>query len=242
MRRLLLSTLIAFAAAAPAAAQQVTVTSGPISADVGPVGNDVDFGTIPTVLAQTFSPTGGFNYLQSFQFFMSQGFGTGGSSLALQASVYAFDTDHLVGSALFTPIDLFGTESVTEQSVTIANSEHPLNWFLTPGQTYALVLSSINGAPQPDHATITVAASDAPFLGGSLFYALATDPADLTDAGAFTDAGSVFGAGPGALEAAGSATFSTDRVVGTPEPSTVVMLASGLIPLGAVVRRRRRVA
>jgi hypothetical protein len=241
MRRLLLSTLIAFAAATPAAAQQVTVASGPLSFDVGPLGYDVDAGPLPTVFAQTFGTTGGFNYLQSFQFFMNHGFASG-SALVLQADVYAFDTDHLVGSALFAPIDLFGTDEFTDQSVTIGSSEHPLNWFLTPGQTYALVLSTINGGPQPDHASITIGVTDAGFLGGSLFFALATDPADLTDPGAFTDAGGYFGAGPGTLEAAGSATFTADRVVGTPEPSTVVMLASGLIPLGAIVRRRRRAA
>ena len=241
MRRFLLSTLIVVAVSAPASAQQVTVTSGPISTDIGPVGNDVDLGPFPTVLAQTFSPTGGFNYLESFQFFMSQGFG-GGSTLALQASVYAFDTDHLVGSALFSPIDFFGTDAVTEQSITFGSSEHPLNWFLAPGQTYALVLSTINGGPQPDHASITVAATDAAFLGGSLFFSMATDPTDLTDPAAFTDAGGFFGAGPGTLETAGSATFSKDRVVGTPEPSTVVMLATGLVSLGVLVRRRRRAA
>jgi hypothetical protein len=240
IRRFLLSILIAAAAATPLAAQQVTVTSGPISTDVGPVGNDVDLGSIPTVLAQTFTPVGGFNYVQSFQFFMSQGFGSGGSSLALQANIYAFDTDHLVGSGLFSPIDFFGTDAVTEQSVSIGSSEHPLNWFVAPGQTYALVLSTINGGPPPDHATITVAATDASFLGGSLFYSMVTDPGHLTDVGAFADAGDAFGSGPGSLEAAGSATFSKTRVVGTPEPSTIVMLATGLIPIGAVVRRRRR--
>jgi hypothetical protein len=241
MRRVILSTLIAATMAAPIAAQQVTVTSGPISTQVGPIGNDID-SPVATVFAQTFSPTGGFNYLQSFQFFLFQGLGPGGSALALEANAFAFDTDHLVGSALFSPVNFFGTESMSGESVTVGSSEHPLNWFFTPGQTYAIVLSSIGGAPQPDHATDYLGATDATFLGGSLFYSIMTDPAHLTDAGAFSDAGADFGAGPGTLEAAGSATFSTDRVVGTPEPSTVVMLATGLIPLGAVVRRRRRAA
>ncbi|MEO7085916.1 MAG: PEP-CTERM sorting domain-containing protein [Gemmatimonadaceae bacterium] len=232
IRKLLIKAALVAAIAAPLLGAQVTIDTGsPGSADVVPVGKYSDFVVpIPTAVAQTFAQPTGFNYLQMFTFFISDGFG-GGANLLLQASVVEYTTSPLAGTLLYTAA-LNGSASPTNEAVTFGSGENPLNLFLDPTKTYALVLSSLEHfAATPDHSTITVGGTGDVYSGGSLFATTATDIADI-DATNSLDLGQ---------DAAFSATFTSARVTPTPEPSTTVLFATGLIGVATMVKRRRRV-
>ena len=148
MRRFLLLPSMVLAFAVPAAAQ-VTVGSAPADAAVGQLGVDSqNAGFIPTAIAQTFFAPPGQSYLQSFTFFLSS-FANGGD-LKLNASIYAFSADHLIGSALFTsPFNGTDNEAPTvaefDSHTVGGDPSAPLNILLSPGSVYALVLSAFDG-------------------------------------------------------------------------------------------------
>lgn len=226
------------ALAAPAAAQ-VTVGTGAPDLGIGPLGVDSqNAGFIPTAIAQTFFAPPGASYLQSFTFFLSS-FANGGA-LKLNASVYAFSIDHLIGAALFTSPFVNGSDNEAgfDSRTVGGDPAAPLNILLSPGATYALVLSAFDGnASTPDPSTVLVGATSDDTYGGAnsaLFVSLGPDKASLFGDGAFISDPS-FGS-----DVAFSATFTNAALVATPEPATWMLMATGLVGVGVFTKRRRR--
>jgi hypothetical protein len=227
MRRLLLTTTVALALSAPLGAQ-VTVSTGAPTDYLGPLGIDSQLGPIPTAIAQSFIAPAGTSYLQSFTFYFTN-FINGGS-LNLDASVYAFNGSQLVGPALFASALFLGTNSFADVPMTFGTPTAPLNILLAPNTTYALILSVLSGAVQtPDGSSVLVGASSTDsYADGGLFFS--------TDASAPL----TFSAADYPPDAAFSAAFSSSAVVGTPEPATLMLVATGMAGVGGVVARRRR--
>lgn len=236
MRRFLLIPAVAMALAAPAAAQ-VTVGTGAPDLGIGPLGVDSqNAGFIPTAIAQTFFAPPGASYLQGFTFFLSS-FANGGA-LKLNASIYAFSADHLIGAALFTSPFVNGSDNEAgfDSRTVGGDPAAPLNILLSPGAVYALVLSAFDGnAATPDPSTVLVGATaDDTYAGGSLFVSLGSDKTSLFGDGAFISDAS-FGS-----DVAFSATFTSAALVSTPEPATWMLMATGLMGVGVFAKRRRR--
>jgi hypothetical protein len=112
----------------------------------------------------------------------------------------------------------------------------PLNILLSPGATYALVLSAFDGnALTPDPSTVLVGATaDDTYAGGSMFVSLTSDKTSLFGDGAFISDAS-FGS-----DVAFSASFTNSALVATPEPATWMLMATGLMGVGVFAKRRRR--
>lgn len=231
MRTLLLAAAAAglalTAPAAPAAAQSAQITTSVGNNTAEPFGRDPLFpGTYP-VLAQTFVAPVGTPYLQSFAFYLSDLFGIGGD-LRFRASVYAFDGDRLSGTAAYESAVQVGSTNLAGFDEYRFTTENVL---LDPAQTYALVLRAeplgpgITGASNFASATLVDE-----YAGGALFVADDLgDSATLFAPGAFT---------PSALapDASFDARFTATAV---PEPTTVVLVAGGLVALVGFARRRR---
>jgi PEP-CTERM motif-containing protein len=231
MRRTLLLSAFASALALPLSAQ-TQVTSGTSPDYLGPLGIDSQ-GTPLTAIAQTFALPSGTNYLQSFTFFLASQFN--GNQLFLQAAVYQFAGDQLTGPALFTSALFAGSGNTSgSDPFTFGTGASPLNVLLAPNLTYAFVLTALNGnAATPDGSTVqaNLAAGDT-YAPGALYYSMVSGTADLFAPGAFASL-------DGTTDVAFNATFTAAPVVSTPEPGTIVLVASGLAGIGGVVRRRR---
>jgi len=100
---------------------------------------------------------------------------------------------------------------------------------------YALVLSAFDGnALTPDPSTVLFGATaDDTYAGGALFVSLAPDKASLFGDGAFFSDPSV-----GGSDLAFSASFTSTAA--TPEPATLMLMATGLAGVGLFAKRRRR--
>ena len=230
MRRLLLLLGLATSLASPLAAQ-VTVSTGQSNDYIGPLGIDSQGGPL-SAIAQTFMRPAGMNYLQAFTLYLTNSFA--GDMLFLQASVYRFDTDHLSGPALFASALFAGSGNVIgNDAFTFGGGASSLNVLLAPNAVYAIVLSALPGAAQsPDGSTVLANLGATDYANGALYYSFAGSQADLSTGGAFA-------ALDGTTDAAFSASFS---VTATPEPATLMLVATGFAGMGGVVARRRRKA
>ncbi len=214
-------------AAAPAAAQ--TVIGRTADADyAGPIGRD-DLATTPTtrVVAQTFVTPDGAPVLQEFRFLLADFIG--GDALRLRGSVYAFQGDRLAGPALFASALVPGSTAAELGEVAFGGA---LGLALTPGSTYAFVLSSLDGTPDGATNFFGATAADS-YAGGALLASTASSAGALFAAGAFS-------AVAGSPDAAFRATFTAGPANVVPEPTTVVLVAGGAVVLAGVARRRTR--
>lgn len=225
----MLSRLVAVAcaimfAATPAIAQNINLAPN-VEFPIGGFG-------VPSVatFGETFTAPGPTNVLQNFQFYLANDIDNGGNggSLLFRGYVSEFNTasNNLVGPLLFQSAVTAGNGSATYAPFFFDTG---FLW-LDPAKTYIAFLSSSGLAPTDNVnlATEVLAASDATNPRGSLFFSdNGNDFSGLAQSQAFTIVDGV--------DAGFSARFSV-----TPEPSEVVLLASGLSGLAGFVRLRRR--
>ena len=214
--------------AVPASAQ--TFGSAVTDNSVGPFGRDALFDPfVFGAVAQTFVTPAGSPVLQSFTFYL--GDFIGGADLRVQASIFAFNTNRLVGPALYTSTVRNGS---TDESGFTPFLFSGVNLLLTPATTYAFLLRPT--AATPDGSSNLVATSQTnTFTLGSLFTSTATSDAALAANGAFTQStANTFGA-----DAALTATFGPATTT-VPEPSTVLLVATGLGVVGMLARRKAK--
>lgn len=227
-RALIVSARIALATAlvaAPAAAQTFgsTVTNN----GAGPFGRDATDPNLIGAFAQTFVAPVGSPLLRSFTFVL--GDFIGGTDFKVQANVFVFSSNRIVGPALLSGNDTY--VGSTNSASFDARTSPMLNLLLTPGTTYALVLrtagTSVEGATNFLGTSVTES-----FSLGSLFTSTRSAIADLSTAGAFmasTDA-----------DASVSMTFAPANVSTVPEPSSVALIAVGFAGVLLFARRRAR--
>src|SRR5438270_811984 len=167
-----IAALAAIVSAAPAAAQ--TFGSDTPTNGAGPFGRDATFGDVIGAAAETFVTPAGSPFLQSFSFY-TQDF-IGGGDLRLQANVFLFAMDHIVGPALYTSTERSGSANETGGYDPLTFSG--VNLLLTPGTMYALVLRV--AASSPDGSTNSVGTTIADtFTLGRFFLSTGSSDAQL---------------------------------------------------------------
>lgn len=218
MRKILLAAAFSFAAAVPASAQ----FGAPLDPGFGYYGNfgpSESAGT-PTY-AQTFQrPAAGFDWLQSFTFYLGDAYADAtGSNLVFQAAIYAVNGSQL-GAQLFASSPLNGSANYyTFDPYTLGAP----NLYLDPGVgTYAIVLQSISTT---DNALNVIAAGSPDYAGGALYTVDNLGNLSAVD---------------GTNDAAFEVTLTDGETSSTPEPATLVLVVTGLSLIGAVARRRGR--
>lgn len=229
------SISVAFAAlsmSASASAQSINLSGNETPS--GPFGKGV-----PATFGQTFvAPTNG-NFLQSFSFWLSddpQGMqNTNASSLLFQAYVMQWDAanGHATGPALYTSAVYSGPTLFSQRYDFVTTN---LNMIV--GTQYVAFLSAssqLSNIAPTDASTAIETSLNGTYTDGSFVYAdngsdfnaLSTDP--------------WFFAGIPEYQTHFAAEFSANAVSIVPEPSSLVLLVTGLSALMVLAVRKKRV-
>ncbi len=215
MRKTLLAVALSVVSALPAAAQ--------VGSPLDPFNYFGTFGPVAVAgtpaFAQTFMrPAVGFNYLQSFTFFLSDNSEDGsGTQLQFRAAVFEMN-----GSSLGNQLYLSGVRSGSANFFGFDTySFSTTNLFLDPSvSTFALVLRSMSSQ---NGALNVIGAGATDYTGGAFFSVNNDNSLSPVD---------------GTADAAFSATLTSARMAVVPEPATVVLFGAGMLLVGFVARRR----
>lgn len=219
MRNTLLALAVSLASALPLTAQ-VGSPLDPGGSYVGPFGPTAAGGT--PAFAQTFTRSAGLNYLQSFSFFLGDNNSdASGSQLQFEAAVFEMNGSSL-GNQLF--VSQAQSGSANYSGFDTYSFATP-NLFLDPSVgTFALVLrsiSSMNGA-------LNVIGAGATDIAGGAFWVVNAD-------------NSLSAAIDGTSDAAFDAMLTASQVSAVPEPSSLVLLVTGLSAMLVLAVRKKRV-
>jgi hypothetical protein len=193
-------------------------------------------GGIETV-GQTFTSPGAATALQGFNFFLSNDLDDGGNGANLSFEEYVMRWDAVnsvpTGPVLFQSSAISGSGDDTFGSFAFGIPVDGIS--VSPNDTYVAFLTTVGvPASEPDYAFNSLGGSDDTSLGGS-FVASYYQGDDYT--GLLSDAWYVADEG---TNAAFTAQFASNTST-VPEPSELVLVATGLLGIAPMLRRKRRV-
>ncbi|MBC8087250.1 MAG: PEP-CTERM sorting domain-containing protein [Phycisphaerae bacterium] len=230
LRRTLLPalTLVAFAAVS-ASAQTISLPDN----DSPTFG--LGKGNATTTFGQTFTTPTGFNFLQSFSFWLSDDASLGATNpgdLLFQAYVMQWDAanGHATGPVLYTSAVQSGPSAFSQRYNFAAT-----NTALNGSAQYVAFLSAseqLSNIPGTDASAVMETSLLGTYTGGQFVYTsnganfglLSTDPWEFTG---FPEYQTHF-----------EATFSNAAVSVVPEPASLLLLVSGALMLFAIKRKR----
>lgn len=192
-----------------------------------------------STFGQTFLAPTGFNTLQSFSFWLTNDDGLGAtnsSSLLFRAYVMQWDVanGHTTGSTLYSSAVRSGPTSMSERY-----DFSTVSALLTPGLQYVAFLS-VSGLSSSINADVATAGMettfDGEYAGGQFVFTDTGDDLAALNSGEWDYSGGI----PG-YQARFHAEFTTGAVSVVPEPSTVLLMFSGLSALLFVAIKRKRV-
>ena len=240
-RRAVATVALALASTTSAVSAQTTTTfsnkavPSNLTSTIGELGKVSDVDGILGDIAQTFTAPANFPLLQSFNFFLTSGYGDISDLLRLQINVFAFsaNTRNIVGPSLFAATANGSTDATGDaNSPATLRSFTAVDLMLAPGTTYAFLFRPTTTSPDGATNFVFTTVTDT-YTGGQLFYSVGSTTTALGATGAFTASNSnTYGA-----DAKFEATFGRATVV--PEPSSIALVAAGLAGMFVVTRRRR---